>query len=349
VQNSAETGIDCGGGTCLPCGFRNALTIQGAQVTANLADFPVLVSFVDAEIGASARTDGTDIVFRDGSGTALDFEVESFVPATGRLIAWVRLPAVTAGTDTVFYVYYGDTAKHWNAANGENPASVWKNGFTRVWHLPDVTSLGDSTGGGSATNNGATNTGGVIGGAAYFDGTDNMFSSHVAIDGTSFTVSVWLKRADTGVDRCVLSQGRTSSAPGTRQLFHLCYEQDPSPAINNHFRFGFWNDDLLSTNAYTDTTNYEYWVGTYNVTGNARALYRNGSSEGSATSGGSVSTGTDPLEFGRRVYFWDYLWKGSLDEVHFASVARPASWIAAEYANQRAGSTFVAVGAQEAL
>jgi len=64
VKNGAETGIDCGG-TCLPCGFRKALTIQGAQVTANLVDFPVLVSVVDTQLAATARTDGTDIAFRD--------------------------------------------------------------------------------------------------------------------------------------------------------------------------------------------------------------------------------------------------------------------------------------------
>jgi hypothetical protein len=215
--------------------------------------------------------------------------------------------------------------------------------------MQDVANLKDSTGTGSATNNGAANTAGLIAGAAYFDGADNMFASHAAIDGASFTASIWLKRADTGVDRCVISQGRISTAPSTRQMFHFCYEQDPNAAINNHFRFGFWGDDLLSTNAYTDITNYEYWVGTYDVSGGARALYRNGTSEGSGTTGGSLSTGSDPLEFGRRVYFWDYAWKGNLDEMRFSSVPRSASWIAAEYANQRSASTFLTVGAQEAL
>jgi hypothetical protein len=221
------------------------------------------------------------------------------------------LPLVSAGTNTVFYVYYGDATNHWNTTSGHNPTGVWRSGYTRVWHMQDVSNLKDSAGAGNATNNGATNTAGLIGGAAYFDGNDNMFASHAAIDAAGFTASVWLKRADTNVDRCILAQGRITTAPTARQMFHFCYEQDLSPAINNHFRFGFWADDILSTNAYTDTTNYEYWVGTYDVSNGARALYRNGASEGSGTTGGSLSTGSDPLEFGRRVYWWDYSWRGN--------------------------------------
>ncbi|HVU00319.1 MAG TPA: DUF2341 domain-containing protein [Polyangiaceae bacterium] len=349
VKNGAETGIDCGGNPCLPCGFRKPITIHGAQVTADLVDFPLLVVLSDADLAAGTRADGADLVFRDASGTALDVEVESFVHASGRLLAWVRVPVLPGGVDTTLYLYYGDATNHWTTPSGVNPTGVWKNGYSRVWHMQDVLNLKDSKGTGDATNNGATNVTGLIGGAAYLDGTDNLYAAHAAIDGTSFTVSIWSKRADVSVDRCMMAQGRISAAPGTRQMFHLCYEQDGSPAINNHLRFGFWGDDLLSTNAYTDTTNYEYWVGTYDVANDARALYRNGASEGSGKSGGSLGTGTDALEFGRRVYFWDYQWKGNLDEIRISTVARSAAWIAAEYENQRAGSTFLTVGAQQAL
>jgi hypothetical protein len=140
-----------------------------------------------------------------------------------------------------------------------------------------------------------------------------MYAGHAPIDGAGFTFSVWSKRLDTGQDRCLVSQGPLSTDPGTRNLFHFCYQ------TSNRLRFGFWGDDLDSANTYTDTASFEYWVGTYDVSSNARALYRNGSLENSDTAGGSLNTtitdGSHPFEIGRRVRWWDYPWNGDLDEM----------------------------------
>jgi hypothetical protein len=45
----------------------------------------------------------------------------------------------------------------------------------------------------------------------------------------------------------------------------------------------------------------------------------------------------------------DENWLGQLDEVRISSTLRSNDWLAAEYNNQRAGSTFVSVGVEESL
>jgi hypothetical protein len=42
-------------------------------------------------------------------------------------------------------------------------------------------------------------------------------------------------------------------------------------------------------------------------------------------------------------------WNGMIDEVRLSNVARSADWIATDYANQNAPSTFHTLGAEEVL
>ena len=65
------------------------------------------------------------------------------MPSTGQLIAWVSVPTVSASSDTVIYVYYGNGS----AANQQNPTGVWDSNYEGVWHLPNGTTLSanDST------------------------------------------------------------------------------------------------------------------------------------------------------------------------------------------------------------
>jgi hypothetical protein len=67
--------------------------------TADLSNFPVLISITDTDLRDKARSDGNDIVFRWDDGTCatgpcigLDHEIEKWNSSTGELIAWVRIP-----------------------------------------------------------------------------------------------------------------------------------------------------------------------------------------------------------------------------------------------------------------
>ena len=116
---------------------RTPLTVDPAVVDAagtgeDLVDFPLLVSVTDPSIGGQA--DGRDLVFTADDGTTrLDHELESWNATTGALVAWVRVPELSASLDTRVFVYHGNAA----AIDQQDPAGVWGAGYTSVHHLDD--------------------------------------------------------------------------------------------------------------------------------------------------------------------------------------------------------------------
>ena len=106
--------------------FRKSIIIDGTQVVGTQTDFPVLISITDADLAAAARADGFDILFTDDDGAAkLDHEIERYVSATGELVAWVKVPSISAAADKTIYMYYGYPA----AADQQNVPGVWSNGY----------------------------------------------------------------------------------------------------------------------------------------------------------------------------------------------------------------------------
>ena len=110
----------------------------------------VLISLAsDSNLASSAQTNGNDILFTDSSGTSkLNHEIESYVSSTGQLIAWVQVPSVSPTTNTVIYMYYGNSS----AGNQQSPTAVWDSNYVAVNHFAGPPLSGhDST---SNANNG---------------------------------------------------------------------------------------------------------------------------------------------------------------------------------------------------
>ncbi len=119
--------------------LRKPVTVDSARVTADLTDFPVLVSVTDTDLAAAARADGWDIVFTDDDETTkLAYEIERYNPATGELVAWVKVPNLTGSTDKVLYMYYGNAS----SADQQNASAVWDADFVSVHHLKESPSGG---------------------------------------------------------------------------------------------------------------------------------------------------------------------------------------------------------------
>ncbi|MDH3602200.1 MAG: DUF2341 domain-containing protein, partial [Candidatus Tectomicrobia bacterium] len=136
----------------LSFGFRKSISIDNAQVSGStaLTDFPLLVNVTDADLrttvkgGHVASSSGDDILFRvlddatcGGVGLApctLDHEIEKYDDETGNFVAWVRIPSLSATSDTTLYMYYGNSSI---TAPIENPAGVWESNYKGVWHLHD--------------------------------------------------------------------------------------------------------------------------------------------------------------------------------------------------------------------
>lgn len=111
-------GITGGGGPWLEGWYyRRAISLDHNDVTGDLTNFPVLISFTDAGLahtssgGHVAQSTGADIAFTSDDGmTQLPHELERYEHTTGELIAWVLVPSLSSTQDTTIYIYYGNAA-----------------------------------------------------------------------------------------------------------------------------------------------------------------------------------------------------------------------------------------------
>lgn len=78
---------------------------------------------------------GHDIRFETDSGVKLEHDLASYVPATGRVEAWLRIPSSIANADLTFNIVYGNTSI---AGAEANPLACW-DGFR--WSVDMSTGL----------------------------------------------------------------------------------------------------------------------------------------------------------------------------------------------------------------
>ena len=170
--------------------------------------------------GHVTSSTGNDIIFStDPNGlTKLDHELEEYNPATGQVIAWVRIPTLSHTVDTVLYVFYGNASI---TASQQNPTGVWDSNYMGVWHVANnggQLSLADSTSNGNnATNNGATSTAGQIDGGMHTNGstyaTIGTPASLANLAQGQLTVSAWVNSA-TGNGGAILGKNGTDGNAG---------------------------------------------------------------------------------------------------------------------------------------
>jgi|GEM_PF-966816 len=178
---------------------RKSITIDHTKVSADLTDFPVLVSLTsDADLASDALDSGYDILFTSSdSATKLNHEIEQFDGATGKLVAWVKVPSLSSSSDTVIYIYYGNPS----SGNQQNPTGVWDSNYKAVWHFGETAggsgAIKDSTSNannGTDTNSPTLGATGKVGKAVSFDGTNDYVSvsdsSSLDLSG-DFTAQLW--------------------------------------------------------------------------------------------------------------------------------------------------------------
>src|SRR5689334_3168710 len=75
--------------------YAKTITIQGSKITGTVTNFPVLISFTDANLkrttfgGHVQSANGYDIVFSTNGCTMLPMQIERYVANTGEYVAWV--------------------------------------------------------------------------------------------------------------------------------------------------------------------------------------------------------------------------------------------------------------------
>lgn len=310
-------------------------------------NFPMLVSSTVADWkqtaygGHVALSTGNDILFTAGDGTTkLDHEIERYVPTTGELVAWIRIPSLSADVDTPIYMYYGNAA----AADQSNPTGVWS-GYAGVWHMSDSsgTTITESTsnpneGQKLSVNEPVYVSGGKIGGAQDYDGYDDAVSVdvHSSLDAlTDITISAWIKPdawSNPWGDAIVNKDGN----------YFLRIDEFAS-----ELHLGWWdgvNSIVVVGSPLPSTGSWHYVVGVVQNNDPYRIYINSISSAGSpwvwvTDFGGKWFL--EPLIIGGS---GDPSFDGYIDEVRVIIAARSAEWIATEYANQSAPNSFYSIG-----
>jgi len=348
---------------------RCELVIQSSKVPASLTDFAVLLTdttlpseMFDADGANPALNGGGDIKFSsdEAGATRLSCEIVTFTtdnnPALGKAEIWVKVPSVSAGSNTSIWVWYDKSGESQPAANAEfGSESVWAAGIG-VYHLDEDPGPGgademlDSDG---TANHGTAEASmdsgdlvaGRIGNAIHFNGpgSDNSVTFAPTDFGDTCTISLWFKPTTTGDAQSLLTNKDVDG--GVQDGFQLRITdagriifntgngavQGNANTLDGVINFGQWNHVAVEVNRAAGTA----------------VIYHNGvdANPGDPTIRTDFKT-NDDWQIGNRVSLTqDFL--GEMDELRVETVTRSADWIAADHNNQDDPATFVIEGTPE--
>jgi len=326
---------------------RKHFRVDGSRIMGTLTDFPVLVSFTDAELTA-AQASGYDLVFTDEDGTTkLDYEREDWDPSTGTIVAWVRFPILTAGVDKDFYLYFDKDSE---LVDQQNAEGVWNASYRGVWHLNEaVADEGaggthtDSAGSFYGTQNGNAGVVGKIAGGQDFDGINDHINVGDPSDGSldfgtsSFTYSMWFNSSDINAE----ALGKYSNSPNIGyDIIFAGTAGDVVARIRDNIGGGVDSATWSGTN----DGQWHHITAVVDRTQDLLIIYGDGQRIGPDVSIASVGTLSNGHSFqmGQRDYPSSPAnYQGQMDEVRVSSGIRSAAWIATEYNNQSDPQLFV--------
>ena len=325
--------------------FHRSITIDKTKVpNTDQIDFPILFNGTYSYLktvangGGVQSNSGYDIFFFSDAALTiqLKWEIEKYVPTTGEVIFWVKVPTVATAVDTVIYIAYGDATKV--TFQGDAP-NVWNSGYEAVYHLTNgsVLSANDSTSNG---NNGSLGTFGPDPATGYLDGGALGISGNspniglgtgtsLNISGT-ITLSCWANFTNVGILQNVISKGF----------------EDYRLRLNGlSIDLGsFDGTDHQASYSSSITTGVWYYIsGGYN--GTTWYLYLDGVQVASSVDATGAIAGVNPSALMANASGASRFMEGYLDEARISSVFRNADWTATEYNNQSSPSTFYSISA----
>jgi hypothetical protein len=330
-----------------PCNWqrRRKLTFNNSAQAENLVNFPVLVVLNSSRIDyGQTQNQGQDLRFTDSDGvTILAHEIEKWDEA-GTSYVWVKVPQIDASSTTDhIWMYYGNAS----AADGQNPAGVWSNGFETVWHLQN--NFTDSTCKGHDGTLPSTwsweTTGKIAGGLAFqaLDVNGDGVTSGVGA-GQDFTLEFWYKGN---------AAPPTSKGWDDHFVVHAAHWDglaignfgDPPTAKIDWTSYGGCCRGPFTTD-YGNTASDWYtltldWNGAGSGTARVR-LYKNGAFQ--ATSDLTQPTWPDKINLGNPNHN-TYQAGASIDEFRVSTTVRSDAWIAAQH--KSVTDTFITYNTEE--
>jgi hypothetical protein len=331
--------------------YRKEIAVNEAMISADLTNFPVLISLnADADLASKAQDDGDDILFTDSAGDMLNHEIEYFDGSIGKLLVWVNVPHLSSTESTYLYMYYGnDTVE-----NQENPAGVWDSDFVMVQHLEETSGNHyDST---AYANDGIPQNGlvqgaiGKIGNADDFAGINQFIdvgtqaSMDVYGPNQDFSIFLWVKRDVIESVDGFFSSGSSSTQGIYFGSVHQNYDDFRFLSVNNTV-------DVQTTSNPIGDTNW-HLIGVTADRDGLMQLWKDGVSVQSSNISSSTGQnwnrlddtykiGTDRSETGPI--------DGLIDEIRVSKVVRSSDWIATEFNNTNDPTEFITVETEQGI
>ncbi|HMM75852.1 MAG TPA: DUF2341 domain-containing protein [Gammaproteobacteria bacterium] len=298
-------------------------TASGLALRGALAEPTVLVRLHQGNFPQflSVRDGGADLRFVRGDDvTPLKYHVERFDPIAQMAFVWVKLPALTPGTDDgKLYLYFSNGA----AVKGDEAGASYDVATAAVFHFNEAQGLPlDATAYATAVTAGGAppNPPSIIGQGPTPPGTQALqIAGNGALAMTAaqgWTFSTWLRIAAATPEVQYLLDRQ---ANGHR----LALRVDGTNVIAHYDGVDVTASTPLAANQWTHVALV--------LSGTELTLYLNGTAVGSAAV--TVADMHGPLTVGGAVDGSGLL-AADLDELKLSTVARSADWVLAEWALQ---------------
>lgn len=324
--------------------YRKLITIDHTKISANLTNFPVLISrSSDPQLATATQPNGQDIVFirYEDNTTILNHEVEFYNNISGQLITWVNVTSLSSTKNTNLWMYYGNPT----CGPQEHITGTWDSSYVMVQHLNETgTTMDDSTSyhnNGISTGTNYTNSG-KIDGSQLYNGNDKIVINNLTNSPTALTLDTWVYRDSTAF-MYIACKGTYSNT--NDWILYLRNNQSADEGID----FGIRNHTAYIRKGDTPVNSWFYLTVTYNS--GSVALYLNGMNIANATSWPPIPNSYPHLGIGN-----DYMGNEGglypmtqvmLDEFRISNTARTSSWITTCYCNQNNPESFYAIGAEQ--
>ena len=318
--------------------FRKKITIDHTKVAASLSDFPVLISGTYADLksvgngGQVQNGSGYDIVFYSDSSltTKLKFEVAYWNPATGQIIAWVKIPTLSNSVDTEIYVGVGNSAITTDQTEKNN---VWDSNYAGVYHLADnqanttvLDSKGSNNGTNASNNTSDRSVTGKIFKALSYNGSNTEYSdfgTSLAFDSNNFTIEGW----------CKIVSNLSNARP-----FNYFFN-GPTLFVNGG-NFALVHGGTIDIANLGFTPNVGVWQhivltrtnGDFKVIVNGSEVYSTNSLSVSFSASGNIRLGCDT--------YYNNAANCHLEEIRYSTIGRSTDWATTSFNNQNSPSTF---------
>ncbi|MFH0756463.1 MAG: DUF2341 domain-containing protein [Bacteroidota bacterium] len=347
-------------------GFRKQITIPEASVygTGTHTNFPVLIEITDDDLrsisngGLVISPVGWDIVFSQDHVNPLNFEVESYDPASGRIVAWVQIPNLEALSDNTLYIYF--TSPTPVDPSPLAPATWDPAAYVAVYHLQGDDYSDATISGYDGTATGTSNSpGSVIEDGQDFEYGSPLHSDRIEIGSfdvasDSLTITAWINpESFSQRDARIISKADGS---GDQDHWWMLSTVEDESDTRLRFRQKAGASEITTTLAASTLAegNWAYVGAVYD--GDSMFLYKDGGLVGGKEhdEGGTISTdNTVDVAIGNQpntAMGGTRAFDGVLDEVRIQRVARSQFWLHTEFDNQQDPANFYSsLGATEII